>query len=450
MQITPLQRLQVTDGLLLNAEYWQLAHSYHRQRQNLYYQALNQPGIVSGLGVCPVRAATTVAKSYQDDRWLRIQPGLAIDQLGNPIVVPQAVDYRISAKAEAEPRLVYLVLKYVDPDRLQLPASQAVVRETFRIEEQTTPPEPLEVELCRLLLPVEPVSLQVPQHWLTPQVGEIDLRYRALAQMRPQGSLRVGVSMDGTNAAKTAANLMGLMDALDGLYPKLQAVGAVELVDLAQISGDISGDASAAPFDLVFMTYHQLLAVADAAIPALSQHLRQGGVLWVETPPQETNFDDLTKVKGEIQVAIAAMVDNPQMADLQAELETELQELESSMDESIAEMIAAVIALAERTHIPISGNGQLGPQHPLRRCPFRFGDLPSLDDIPIEILAWEGIVLVIGDLSAHLGDEKTAHMPRDRIRELQELGVNLLHYTWQRRLWGQWLVDDAGEVTAHG
>ncbi|MEO1352626.1 MAG: DUF4159 domain-containing protein [Cyanobacteria bacterium J06635_15] len=444
MHITPLQRLQVTDGLLLNAEYWQLAHSYHRQRQNLYYQALNQPGIVSGLGVCPVQASTAVVPKYRDHRWLRIQPGLAIDQVGNPIVVPQAVDYRITAEALETPRLVYLVLSYVDPDRLQLPASQAVVHETFRVTEQTTPPGPLDIELCRLLLPVGQVSLQVPTHWLAPKAGEIDLRYRCLAQARSQGSLRVGVSHDGANAEKTVANLTGLMDALDGLYPKLQTAG-VERVDLTQMPLETS-----ASFDLLHMTYHQLLSLSELALPRLSQHLKNGGVLWVETPPQETNLSDLTKVKREIQTAIAAMADNPQMADLQAELMTELAELENSMDESIAEMLAAIIAIAERTQTPISGDGHLDTRHPLRRKPFRFGQFPKLNDTPLEILAWDGIVLVIGDLSATWGDEMTDDLPRERIRNLQELGINLLHYAWQRRLLGQWLADTAGATTPHG
>ena len=49
--IAPLMRLAVRNGLLLDAERRQVAHDYHRQRQNLYYQALHLPGIVHGLAV---------------------------------------------------------------------------------------------------------------------------------------------------------------------------------------------------------------------------------------------------------------------------------------------------------------------------------------------------------------------------------------------------------------
>lgn len=45
----PLHRLSVRDGFIVNAERWELAHHYHRHRQNIHYQSLNEPGIVKGL-----------------------------------------------------------------------------------------------------------------------------------------------------------------------------------------------------------------------------------------------------------------------------------------------------------------------------------------------------------------------------------------------------------------
>ncbi|MEM8715156.1 MAG: hypothetical protein AAGE92_05170, partial [Cyanobacteria bacterium P01_G01_bin.4] len=54
------ERLRVTDGLLIDRERWQLAHNYHRQRQNLHYQSLQQPGIVCGLGVASIAAPAEI------------------------------------------------------------------------------------------------------------------------------------------------------------------------------------------------------------------------------------------------------------------------------------------------------------------------------------------------------------------------------------------------------
>jgi len=43
--INPFQRLQASDGLLINAERWRRAHEYHRQRQNTHYQSLNHQAL---------------------------------------------------------------------------------------------------------------------------------------------------------------------------------------------------------------------------------------------------------------------------------------------------------------------------------------------------------------------------------------------------------------------
>ena len=102
--IQPFERLQATDGLLVNAERWRKAHDYHRRRQNAHYQSLNQPGIVCGLGVQVIPAPQQVEAKYRDKRWLKIQPGIAIDLTGNMIVVPQAVEFRIATTVTgAEP-----------------------------------------------------------------------------------------------------------------------------------------------------------------------------------------------------------------------------------------------------------------------------------------------------------------------------------------------------------
>ncbi|MEL7227444.1 MAG: hypothetical protein AAGL17_22085, partial [Cyanobacteria bacterium J06576_12] len=89
MTLSPLQRLQVDDGMLITADHWQLAHQYHRQRQTIHYESLHKGGIVSGLGVSVGPIPEEASNRYRQPRWLTIQPGLAIDNQGNPIVVAQ-------------------------------------------------------------------------------------------------------------------------------------------------------------------------------------------------------------------------------------------------------------------------------------------------------------------------------------------------------------------------
>ncbi|MEO0541886.1 MAG: hypothetical protein AAFZ80_13635, partial [Cyanobacteria bacterium P01_A01_bin.105] len=70
MSLIPLQRLQVNDGLLITADRWQIAHSYHQQRQKIHYESLQQGGIVSGLGVTVGPVPTSAPSKYRQARWL--------------------------------------------------------------------------------------------------------------------------------------------------------------------------------------------------------------------------------------------------------------------------------------------------------------------------------------------------------------------------------------------
>ena len=182
-----MERQQVRDGLLLTAERWQRAHDYQRQRQNLHYQSINQPGIVCGLGVRVIPAPKEVAAQYRDNRWVQIQPGIAIDVEGNPIIVPHQINFPIATELkDSEPVTVYLIAQYRDPDCLRANSEEEVVQETFRIDERSYPPERSEVELCRVLLRASHQELLgTPADVFFPGYGDLDLRYRRQAQARP-------------------------------------------------------------------------------------------------------------------------------------------------------------------------------------------------------------------------------------------------------------------------
>ncbi|MEM1293385.1 MAG: hypothetical protein AAGH67_18140, partial [Cyanobacteria bacterium P01_H01_bin.162] len=145
--VTPLKRLAVRNGLLLDAERWRVAHDYHRQRQNLHYQALHLPGIVCGLAVSVTAPPDEVSARYRDERWLQISAGMAIDAHGNLIVVDQPLKLHLATIALQEPQWVYLVIRHVDPEGLQRSQPAEIVAETFRLDEKTEPPGRLDVEI---------------------------------------------------------------------------------------------------------------------------------------------------------------------------------------------------------------------------------------------------------------------------------------------------------------
>jgi hypothetical protein len=379
--IQPFERLQVTDGLLINADRWRQAHHYHRQRQNIHYQSLNQPGIVCGLGIHLIPAPThlNLPTKYRDGRWLQIQPGIAIDVMGNPIVVPEAMEFRISSQAPSdEPLLVYLVVSYVDPDELQNQTQTERVRETFRIDEKTNPPDDTEVELCRVLLQPGAIQLDRPKNLFAPAANQLDLRYRMQARSRAQGVVQIAQLLhDDPDPQRSTANLSFLLQSVESLYPTMQGHPAIGTVSLK--------DATIHDYDLLYLTGRQTLALSEAEFTALKQYLDAGGVLLVDA------------AAGSLGLA------------------------------------KSIVDLAQQLGTPINYLEKRDRHHPLRTQPFLFAALPTVREQPIKLLSGGGIVLIVGDLSSAWGLDPDLSLSRADIRTAQELGINILHFAWKRR-----------------
>ncbi|MBH8572462.1 DUF4159 domain-containing protein [Nostocaceae cyanobacterium CENA369] len=381
-QIQPLERLQIEDGLMINAERWKRSHDYHRQRQNIHYQSLNQPGIVRGLGVSLILAPPDVPSQYNDGRWLQIQPGIAIDLVGNPIVVSQAIDFHLAADiTEEKPRLIYIVVSYVDPENLQRKQVQEFEPESFRIYEKTIPPDAMEVELCRILLQPGLVSLQNPQDVFFPGLNSLDFRYRTIARSRPTNIVRVAhLETTQLENPNSFANLSYLIKSTANLTYTLQ--GTERIDRLVYPLQDVT---TAIDYDLLFLTGRQPLTLGLQELTDLKSYLDTGGVLLVESPTDAVN------------------------------------RLESIMD------------LTDKLGTPLEDLRRLDRNHPMRTQPFLFAALPIFNQKPIQILIAGGIVLVIGDLSACWGLDEKLSLPRETIRSAQELGINILHFAWARR-----------------
>jgi hypothetical protein len=377
----PFERLQANDGLLINAERWRKAHEYHRQRQNVHYQSLNQPGIVHGLGVHVIPAPAEVQAQFRDGRWVQIQPGIALDLAGNPIIVPQPIDFRIAVEVPAqEPLMVYLVLSYVDPEDLRRDERREMVQETFRIDEKTNPAEGMEVEVCRVLLQPGEVQLSLPSDVFFPGYDNLDLRFRTQARARSQAVVRVAqVNHSDPDCARGFFNLGYLLRSVEVLYPQLQALDEIGQVTLEP------GNETLETYDLLYLTGKQALSLNSREFEALKRYLDGGGGLFVDAPADGTA------------------------------------------------LVESVTALAQQLETPLEYLDRLRRDHPLRTRPFLFAALPVINKQPIRLLTGGGIVLVMGDLASAWGLDEGLSLARVTIRTAQELGVNLLHYAWRRR-----------------
>ncbi|HLP90632.1 MAG TPA: DUF4159 domain-containing protein [Nostocaceae cyanobacterium] len=380
--ITPLERLQVQDGLLINAERWQRSHNYHRQRQNIHYQSLHQPGIVCGLGVSLINTPKDVPSQYDDQRWLQIKPGIAIDAAGNPIIVNQPIDFHLAAEiTEDTPQIIYIVVSYVDPESLQRKSNQEYEIETFRIDEKSTPPTPYEVELCRILLRPGTIPLVNAVNVFEPGLNSLDFRYRQIVRSRPTQVIRAAyLQADPLERPYSRENLGYLLQSVGNLTHHLQGYEEID-----QLSFPLEDAHAGSNYDLLFTRGSQPISFTPKQTTILKNYLDAGGVLLMETPT-----DALDRIE-------------------------------------------SIMNLCEQWEIPLEDIRKLDRHHPIRTQPFLFAALPVINQQPMQIAIAGGIVLVIGDLSLAWGLDEKLIFSRETIRSAQELGINILNFAWSRR-----------------
>lgn len=405
---SPLQRIQVNDGMLITADHWQIAHSYHQQRQAIYYEALHQSGIVSGLGVNVGPVPETAPSKYRQPRWLTIQPGLAMDNQGNPILVANAESCYLSAQPVAE-TTIYIVLKHSEHS-----SQSAIVQEAFQILEKDVPAEADEVELCRVRLGVGDVAIAPPDDVFAPALNQLDLRHRQ--RVRPRSQLTASVSA-WSHRSPVIAQFEALFATLPGLYPSL----------LGRVKTD------ALQSDLTHFSYEEFCQLARPDGPKIAQYLQQGGVALVETAAPQLR--ELYQVETDLRSALITSRKSLTTS-LHTSAEQELSEIQACITEAVTELTAPLLSFMHQESLDLK---PLAMDYVLRLQPFSFSRLPTLNGQPIGLYGWGGLLLLIGPLPQAWSISEKIDLPREEIRSAQELGVNLLNFAAQRRRMHQWL-----------
>ncbi len=441
-EIRSFERLQVSDGLMINSERWRLAHEYHQQRQNMQYQSLFLPGIICGLGVAPSTAPADLPAKFRDGRWVQIQPGIAIDLHGNFIVVPEPLDFRISTEAyDRNIEIVYLVLSYVDPAKLKRSVSNEVLVETFRVNEKTDLPIDTDIEICRIAIAEGDLTIQKPLDVFAPTVSQLDLRYRLQAKLRPQNVIRIACfSSEDKKEGLTKQNLKFLGKALISLAPSICLIEPIANLDInAELTlNDLHG------YHLLYLTGEQVLTLNEPTQLALRSYVASGGVILIEAAIRNTKLENLLSIQQELRSAsiklnknMAAQFNDRSniMSDdqfsIRAELKTELDAIEIEVGSHTQDLLNSFRSriLMETAMLAFS---DLDHEHPLRNQPFLFNRLPVFTENPIQMLVGGGVITVMGNLSTVWGGQSEQELTREDIRTCQELGVNILNYAAQR------------------
>jgi len=171
LQALPSKKIKPVDGMAVTADVWEEAHDYHQRMQQAHVMAFHGAGIVAGL---------EVIASDPPDTAVYILPGVAVDPLGQMIVLPQPVAYDIGHEMEG---LLYLLLSYgegrprADKDVKQSDGPLYVHAE-FSVAARTTLPNAPYVELARVQRRKRDDNFSDAPNPAQPGFNEIDLRFR--------------------------------------------------------------------------------------------------------------------------------------------------------------------------------------------------------------------------------------------------------------------------------
>ena len=427
--IKAFERLQASDGLLITADHWQRTQNYHRQRQNVYYQSLYQAGIVSGLGVTVTAAPVEIEARYRNGRWITIQPGMAIDAQGNPIVVTEPCVFQVqSLFTEGSPKTVYIVLNYVDPDELRCPPGQDWVQETFRIVEKITL-DVLDVELCRIHLNPGAEALTIATNVFAPEPNSLDLTYRHSIRRRAEGGVSIAQLVDPVAAnAGASQGLTHLLKAVNVLYPAL--VGETPILDVPL---DIVAEPRLGDRDLLYLPYTLLPRLSVTVQSTLQDFVRAGGTVLIAMDEGDSRQRELAQIRRELLEAITATPNDPNVAPIVGSAQAEIAAIDAEMTQFVATIRQSIRPLMDQLNLSLPGDGAIASDHPLRTTPFLFGSWPLVEGHPIDLFCWGSILLMVGPLPPIWGPDPTGMRSRETIRTAHEMGINLLHYAWRRQ-----------------
>jgi len=192
LQMFPAKRMKPVDGMAVTAEVWEGAHEYHRRHLQFHNLLHHGPGIVTGL---------EVIASDPPDTSVYILPGVAVDPIGQTIVLPQPVAYDIGHEMEGP---LYVLLSYGESrpradDGGDQENSPMYVYTEFSISARTTLPATPSagseqapwVELARVNRRNREDPFLDAQNPAQPAPNEIDLRFRREIGVAREASVAV-------------------------------------------------------------------------------------------------------------------------------------------------------------------------------------------------------------------------------------------------------------------
>ncbi len=174
------KRINFFKGFLTTEKDWNDAERYHIDKRRLHNKMLHSSGIVHGYA-----SDLKVSARARGDLSVEVQPGYAIDGLGNDLMIYDATIRNINLEEFRLPQTIYIVLRYFEEltdfiaykENLEYKGHRRVL-ESCRVEiTQTEPDLSREVELARIYLEKGVQRIRDARDPADPKANEIDMRY---------------------------------------------------------------------------------------------------------------------------------------------------------------------------------------------------------------------------------------------------------------------------------
>jgi len=174
------KRINFFKGFLTTEKDWNDAERYHIDKRRLHNKMLHSSGIVHGYAM-----DLKVNARARGDLSVEVQPGYAIDGMGNDLMIHDATIRNINLEEFRLPQTIYIVLRYFEEltdfiaykENLEYKGHRRVL-ESCRVEiTQTEPDLTREVELARIYLEKGVQRVRDARDPADPKGNEIDMRY---------------------------------------------------------------------------------------------------------------------------------------------------------------------------------------------------------------------------------------------------------------------------------
>jgi hypothetical protein len=174
------KRINFFKGFLTTEKDWNDAERYHIDKRRLHNKMMHSAGIVYGFA-----GDLRVTARSRGDLSVEVQPGYAIDGMGNDLMIHDATIRNINLEEFKLPQTIYIVLRYYEEltdfiaykENLEYKGHRRVL-ESCKVELSQTEPDIMrEVELARIYLEKGVNRIRDARDPANPAPNEIDMRY---------------------------------------------------------------------------------------------------------------------------------------------------------------------------------------------------------------------------------------------------------------------------------